>query len=192
MCWVSVRSLHYKFATCISCVSSSDRRPTHSWSCTSRRPCHPVKRRNIVHIHHCFAAGSFKSSPSYDQSVLILSLVASCLHCSLALHCLLCFCSQHGPLIVRIAQMFHHVKVSLNFASFSMFTTGAGNCLFLLLFLFLFLFSWSPFSSPTSAYFRQWSVGSTVIRIPILQICNVVVVLMQRLASFPHPQKFSL
>ena len=37
-----------------------------------------------------------------------------------------------------------------------------------------------------------WSVGSMVSRIPILQTCNVVVVLKQRLASFQHLRRSSL
>ena len=36
-----------------------------------------------------------------------------------------------------------------------------------------------------------WSVGSTVSRIPILQTCNVVVILKQKLASFQHLRSFS-
>ena len=78
-------------------------------SCTSRRPCHPTKRQTNVHVHHCLAAGSVKSSPSYDQSVLHPSPVASCLQ-SLLAFALLCFCSHHGPFIVRIANLFHSVK----------------------------------------------------------------------------------
>ena len=39
---------------------------------------------SIKVIHLCVVAGSFKSSPSYDQSVLTLLLVASCLHSLLA------------------------------------------------------------------------------------------------------------
>ena len=156
---------------------------------SSSVPCHRVKRRNNVHIHQCFAAGPLKSSPSYDQSVLNLSLVASCLHSLLALHCLLCFCSHHGPLIVKIAQHFH----MLRFHSALHPSRCSQPLQEIVCFGFcLFLFSSSPFSSPTSACFRQWGVGSTIIRIPILQICNVVVVQMQRLASFPHPHTFSL
>ena len=67
-----------------------------------------------VHIHHCFAAGSIKLQSINAQSVLNLSLVASCLHSLLALHCLLCFCSHHGLLIVRIARLLHHVRVPLS------------------------------------------------------------------------------
>ena len=47
-------------------------------------PCHPIKRQNNVHIHHCCAARSFKLLPCHDQSVHTLLLVASCLHSLLA------------------------------------------------------------------------------------------------------------
>ena len=81
---------------------------------TSSLPSSQASQKN-PQINKCFAAGWVKSSPSYDQSVLNLSLVASCLHSLLALQCLLCFCSHRGAFIVRIAQLFHYVKVSLNF-----------------------------------------------------------------------------
>ena len=48
-----------------------------------------------VHIHLRFSSGSLKSPPSYDQSVLNLSL---CCFLLALVACLLCFCSHDDPL----------------------------------------------------------------------------------------------
>ena len=81
-----------------------------------------------------------KSPPSYDQSELNLSLVASCfalVACFALLALLALLLLPSCPFIVRITQLSYHVKVSLSSASFSMFTTAVGNCLFLFLCLFV-------------------------------------------------------
>ena len=122
-----------------------------------------------VHIQHCFAAGSVKSSPSYDQSVLNLSLVASCLHSLLALHCLLCFCSHHGPLIVRIARLLHHVKVPLSSCILFDVHDRCRKWSVSVPVSFIFIF----ISDVASIQVVECGVHGQH-RIPILHICNVV------------------
>ena len=76
-------------------------------------------------------------------------------------------------------------KSVFEIATVSMFTTNSDNCLFLFM-----LHIWRQLGSTPITLL--WSVGSMVSRIPILQTCNVVVVLNQRLASFQHLRSSSL
>ena len=115
------------------------------------------------------------------------------LHFAIALHLTLaelCNCCR-DPFIVRNAQ---------SCPSFIGFTQPAhpSRCsrststtvCFCALLLLLVLFSprGSVFVHFGSLFFGVllWSVGSMFSRLPILQTCNVVVVLKQRLASFQH------
>ena len=91
-----------------------------------------------------------------------------------------------SPFIVPSAQHFTVPGDSLSSAPVSTNITNSDNCLFL-----------SVFAHPAAARFNrspiilQWSVGSMVSRKPILHICNAVVVLKQKLASFQHLHRLS-
>ena len=134
-------------------VASRSVRRSCSCSCTSRStlPSSQVSKITLI-FNHCFAAGSVKSSPSSDQSVaqsiaccFLLALVAS------FAHCLLCFCSHHGPFIVRIAQLSHHVMVSFSFLHPPRRSQPMQEIVCFHFCLFFLSFS---SSSPTSAQFR--------------------------------------
>ena len=114
---------------------------------------------------------------------------------------LLCFlpllCCCHDPFIVRSAQTrltFHWFHSACR--SVSMFTINAGDCLFLLLSpgLCVCVGAAPPHQirQRLVTVILKRSVGSMINRIPILQTCNVVVVLKQRPASFQHLPSSSL
>ena len=82
--------------------------------------------------------------------------------------------------------------------SVSMFAINADNCLLLCSCFHqvsVFTFGLQPRHQIHHSLFNLillWSAGSMVSGIPILQTCDVAVVLKRRLASFQHPRSSSL
>ena len=122
------------------------------------------KHSLILSCHHRASGWSKSSRQVWRQSVFTKFCVASC-HCC------------HDPFIVRSAQTRPPFTgcTQLAHPSRCSRSTLETVCFCALVSVILL-----------------WSVGSIVSRIPILQTCNVVVVLKQRLASFQHLRSSSL
>ena len=152
--------------------------------------------------HRAFMGSKSSRQPQTWRQSVHKFRAASC-HCFASCHCSAsCHCC-HDPFIVRSAQ------TRLPFTGFtqlctsvSTFTINVDNCLFVCCRFPCTFFLWSVLVSPglqphhqihhrLVTVILQWSVGSMVSRIPILQTCNVAAVLKHRLASF-QPLRSSL